>query len=74
MGSVRNGEVLVKWSDSRWIEGFRWRRAAVDCGCLRCGLFDLGAVPFAWLLRERPGCLVVKEPMEMNHRAAIRGE
>lgn len=21
----------------------------MDCGCLRCGLFDLGAVPFARL-------------------------
>ena len=46
--------------------GFDRRWAAVDCGRLKCGLFDLGAVPFARLpLKKKknlPGCSVVKEP------------
>lgn len=47
--------------------------AVVDCGRLKCGLSDLGAVPFARLLHNRPGCPVVtRTEREMSRRMAIR--
>lgn len=39
----------------------------MDCGCLRCGLFDLGAVPFARLplKKKKPARLLGCERAEV---------
>lgn len=73
--SIRSGG--AQWKPVIWSKSgvFYWLGAVVDCGCLKCGLSNLGAVPFARLLRL-PARLtwLQQEPRETRHRMAIRSD